>query len=227
MSAVPKIPPLENGDRLTRAEFERRYNAMPHIKKAELIGGVVYMPSPIRLESHGTPHAALLAWLGGFWARTPGVSVADNATVRLDDDNEPQPDAFLYILPTHGGQARVDDDDYLEGAPDLAGEVSASSASIDLHAKLRVYQRHGVREYIVWRVFDQEIDWFVHRNDRFERLAVGSDGIYRSEIFPGLWLDPAAMTTSNMTTVLDVLQRGFDSPEHAAFVAALQKRQQP
>src|SRR4051812_42701023 len=92
-----RIPPLENGDHLTRNEFERRYNAMPEIKKAELIEGVVYMPSPVRVEQHGTPHAVLIAWLVYFWARTPGVSVADNSTVRLDEDNEPQPDAFLYV----------------------------------------------------------------------------------------------------------------------------------
>jgi Uma2 family endonuclease len=224
MSAVPKIPPLEPNDRLTRAEFERRYQAMPHVKKAELIEGIVHMPSPVRAEDHGNPHGDLITWLGVYRARTPGLRVSDNATIRLDMDNEPQPDASLYLLPAYGGQAQISADGYIEGAPELAGEVSASSASIDLNAKFRVYQRNGVREYIVWRVFDQEIDWFVRRNDRFERLPRGSDGILRSEAFPGLWLDPAALTALDLATVLDVLQRGLASPEHAAFVADLRRR---
>src|SRR5262249_50398042 len=155
------VLPLENGDRLTRDEFERRYEAMPHLHKAELIEGVVYMPSPVRMPQHAEPHAQLIIWLGQYMIGTPGVRVGDNSTVRLDLDNEPQPDVLVFIDPARGGQARIDADGYMEGAPELVAEVTASSASYDLHDKLHVYRRNGVREYIVWRVLEQEIDWFV------------------------------------------------------------------
>ena len=155
------IPPLEAGDRLSRAEFERRYKAMPQLKRAELIEGVVYMPSPVRLTRHGRPHFDLVTWLAIYKAATPGVIGADNTSTRLDLDNEPQPDAVLFIDPAHGGQARISPDDYVEGAPELVAEVASSSVSYDLTDKLKVYRRNGVREYIVWRVLDRQIDWFV------------------------------------------------------------------
>lgn len=215
------VLPLENGDRLTRDEFERRYEAMPHLKKAELIEGVVYMPSPVRVSYHGEPHAHLIIWLGQYLVGTPGVRVADNGTVRLDLDNEPQPDVLVFIDPARGGQARIDADDYIEGAPELVAEVAASSASYDLHAKMHVYRRNGVREYIVWRVLEREIDWFVLRAGQYERLPLDAEGLYRSEVFPGLWLDPAALLRGDLTTVLAVVQRGLASPEHAAFATRL------
>src|SRR5262249_8040755 len=146
------------------------------------------------------------------------------STARLDLENEPQPDGLLLIESACGGQARISQDDYIEGAPELVGEVSSTSASIDLNQKLRVYRRNGVREYIVWRTRDQEIDWFVLRGSDFDRLAPGADGIYRSEVFPGLWLDAAALTRFDLATVLRVLQQGLASPEHAAFVARLQQQ---
>ena len=220
-SSCEAIPPLENGDTLTRAEFERRYEAMPHLKKAELIEGVVYVPSPVRHRYHGHQHAHLINWLGHYEAHTPGVEASDNVTVRLDLDNEPQPDALLFIDPACGGQARIDADGYIEDAPELVAEVAASSASYDLHAKLRVYRRNGVREYIVWRVLDKEIDWFVLRAGQYERLPLDAEGLYRSEVFPGLWLDPAALLRGDLATVLAVVQRGLASPEHAAFATRL------
>ncbi len=215
------VPPLENGDVLTRVEFERRYEAMPHLKKAELIEGVVYVPSPVRHSYHGHQHAHLMNWLGHYEAHTPGVEVSGNATVRLDLDNEPQPDVLLFIDPACGGQARIDADGYIEGAPELVAEVAASSASYDLHAKLRVYRRNGAREYIVWRVLDQEIDWFVLRAGQYERLPLDAERLYRSEVFPGLWLDPAALLRGDLATVLAVVQRGLASPDHAAFATRL------
>jgi Uma2 family endonuclease len=214
-------PPLENGDRLTRVEFERRYEAMPRVKKAELIEGVVHMPSPVRFQRHGLPHYHLITWLGQYDAGTPGVAGGDNCTTRLDMDNEPQPDVVLFIEPAHGGQVRISADDYIEGAPDLAIEVAASNVSIALNAKLNVYRRTGVREYIVWRVLDQEIDWFVLREERYDRLRPDADGVYRSEIFPGLWLDTAALLRGDLAGVLALVQRGIASPEHGAFVGRL------
>lgn len=214
---------LELGDRLSRDEFERRYEAMPHVKKAELIEGVVYMPSPVRLDYHAIPHAHLNYWMCHYKAHTPGVIVADNATVRLDLDNEPQPDAFLMLDPRCGGQAIVSEDNYVEGAPELVAEVSGSSASFDLHTKKTVYRRNGVREYLVWRVLDREIEWFAARGSEFVPLVPDSSGILRSEVFPGLWLDTAALIKGDLTVVLAVLEQGLASPEHAAYVRKHQK----
>lgn len=218
------LPPLENGDRLTRAEFERRYDAMPGVKKAELIEGVVYMPSPVRLRRHGEPHAQILVWLGSYQAFTKGVIAADNASARLDLDNEPQPDALLMIDPERGGQARISDDDYVEGAPELVVEVGSSTIGIDLNLKLHVYRRSGVREYVVWRVQDRKIDWFVLRDGEFIPLDPDEKGHYRSTTFPGLWLDATALVAGDMAKVLDVVRQGLAAPEHAKFVSDLAAR---
>jgi Putative restriction endonuclease len=221
-SAEPEfVPPLEPGDRLSRAEFERRYEAMPNLKKAELIEGVVYMPSPVRVHRHGRPNGHLCAWLGAYEAATPGVMMADNSTVRLDSDNDPQPDGLLFIDPAKGGQAIISADDYLENGPEWLGEIAASSASYDLHTKFHVYRRNGVLEYVVWRVLDREIDWFVLCKGEYEKLKPDSQGILRSTVFPGLWLDSAAMIRADLARVLAVLQKGIKSSEHAAFVRKL------
>ena len=215
------IPPLEPGDRLTRDEFERRYQAMPELKKAELIEGVVYMPSPVRVERHARPHARIIGWLIHYEAITPGVAVADNATARLDLDNEPQPDAMLYIAPEHGGQVRISPQDYIESAPDLVAEVASSSVSFDLNTKLHVYRRNGVQEYIVWRVLDGQIDWFVLRGSVYERLSADAQGVVRSECFPGLWLNTNALLQGDLAATLRTLDEGLRTAEHAAFLARL------
>lgn len=221
-SFLPPLPPLESGDRLTREEFERRYDAMPDANKAELINGVVYVHPPGRHRRHNRPHFQLIGWLGTYEAATPGVEGGDNGTVRLDLDNEPQPDALLLIDPACGGQARISDDDYVENAPELVAEVSASSVSFDLHTKKTVYRRNGVREYLVWRVVDKQFDWFVLRAGQFQPMAPDESGILRSEVFPGLWLDAAALIRGDSKRVLDVVHQGLASPEHAAFVQRLQ-----
>jgi len=193
---------------------------MPDVKKAELIEGVVCLPSPVSHDGHGAPHADLITWLGVYKASTPGVQVSDNATVRLDWDNEPQPDALLRIIPQRGGQTR-DEAGYIANAPEWVGEVAASSVSYDLYDKKEAYRRKGVREYLVWRVEDRAIDWFVLRGGNYERLKAGEDGIYRSEIFPGLWLDANALLDGNMRQVLDMLNAELQSAEHAAFTVSL------
>ena len=212
---------LENGDRLTRREFERRYATRPDIKKAELIEGVVYMSAAVRLTSHGEPHSLVIAWLVNYCASTPGVRTADNATVRLDPDNEPQPDVLLRIEPRAGGQSHISDDDYLEGAPELVVEIATGGVSYDLHDKLRVYRRNGVREYVVWRIQDQQIDWFVLEDDEYRRLEPDTGGILHSTVFPGLRLAVEALLAGDVATVLAELQRGLDTDEHAAFVERL------
>jgi Uma2 family endonuclease len=213
------LPLLENGDHLTRPEFERRYEAMPQLKKAELIEGVVYMPSPVRTPQHATPHAMIVTWLGNYVAATPGVSFADNATVRLDMDNEPQPDALLRIV--KGGSSRIGQDGYVEGPPELIVEVAASSVSIDLHEKLRAYRRNAVQEYVVWLTEEREIRWHVLSEGLYRPLQPEAAGMRKSELFAGLWLDARALLGQDLAAVLRCLQRGLASAEHAAFLTRL------
>ena len=218
------VPPLENGDRLTRAEFERRYQAMPHVTKAELIEGEVHMPSPVKQKQHSGPHFDLNGLLWTYKVNTAGVTGGDIATVRLDMDNEPQPDGLLYVEPEFGGKVRIDEDDFIHGGPELAAEVSSSSVSIDLGKKFQVYRRNEVQEYIVWRVLDRAIDWFYWHEGNYVRLETTAVGIYKSRVFPGLWLDAAAMVRGDFVRAQAVLQEGLHSQQHADFVAKLQKK---
>ncbi|MBE9093068.1 Uma2 family endonuclease [Tychonema sp. LEGE 07203] len=215
------VPALESGDRLTRAEFERRYEATPEKFKAELIEGVVYVASPVRVF-HGTPHAALITWLGVYWSATPGVSAADNTTARLDLDNEPQPDALLRIQ--IGGTSTISDDGYIEGAPELVAEIAASSATIDLGAKKNAYRRNGVQEYLVWQTFENRLSWFRLQAEEFVLIEPDAGGIIRSSTFPGLWLAVPALLEGNMMEVLNVLQRGIADGAHQAFIQELAGR---
>ena len=215
-----RIIPFENGDRLSRGEFERRYLARPDVKKAELIEGVVLMPSPVS-ATHGEKHGDLLGWLRFYSASTPGVSVLDNATVRLDLDNEPQPDALLRIESETIGRSRIDADDYVAGPPELVAEVAASSAAYDLHDKLRAYRRNGVPEYLVWRVYEREFDWFVLTDGEYRPLAPDAAGVLHSRTFPGLRLARRALLDGDFAAVLAELNRGLDTAEHAAFTARL------
>lgn len=226
-TTAPSIPPdaaasnaeplLEQGDRLTRDEFERRYQRMRRLRKAELIEGTVFMPSPVRATKHAEPHNFLSGWLLVYVSETPGVRCFDNSTVRLDLDNEPQPD--LVLIQAKGGQTRISQDDYIEGAPEMAVEIVGSSAAYDLHQKKGAYRRNGVREYLVWIIGENRLVWWELHGGEYHELAADSQGILRSKIFPGLWLDTIALLKSDMKTVLATLRRGLDSQEHAAFVA--------
>jgi len=215
------IPPLENGDRLTRAEFERRWENMPDLKKAELLDGEVFISPPVSAGRHGIPHSKLMAWIGAYWMSTPGIAVADNSTLHLQSGSDAQPDAMAFLLPEHGGKARLDDEGYVEGVPELVAEVASSSASYDLHTKYELYRRHGVAEYVVWRVRDAAVDWFALRDGAYQPLAADADGVFRSRVLPGLWLDAAALDGGDLPRLMSVLQQGTASPDHAAFVRRL------
>ncbi len=221
---ITTAPPLESGDRLSRREFERRYRAMPQIKKAELIEGVVYMPSPVHYKGHGEPHVHVMTWLGTYCAATPGVRAGDNTTVRLDVDNEVQPDALLRLEPTAGGRSRISEDDYIEGPPELIVEVAASSATIDLRDKMRVYRRHSVPEYVVWQVYDKRLDWFKLSEDDYVPLTPDESGVIRSQAFPGLVLAVVALLDGDIAKVLAELQKGLATAEHAALVERLAEK---
>ena len=211
-------PPLENGDRLSRNEFERRYALQPEILKAELIEGVVYVASPVRVRKHGSPHSKIIIWLGVYLEATAGLEIADNSTLRLDLDNEPQPDVSVWI---EGGNAFVDDDDYLQGAPELLVEVAGSSAAMDLNQKLQAYRRNGVAEYLVLLTYEQEVRWYAFEHGETVQMQPDSTGVLRSRVFPGLHLQPTDFWQGDLAAVLAVLRSGLATPEHAAFVERL------
>lgn len=221
-SRATQLPILENGDRLTRSEFERRYANMPHLKKAELVEGVVYVAAALRYRRHGNPHSYIITWLGFYAINTPGVEPADNTTVRLDLENEPQPDALLRIEEAYGGQSRISDDDYIEGAPELIVEIASSSASYDLHDKLRAYKRNGVQEYLVWLTEDHEFRWYQLQDDEYVLQQPDASGLLKSCSFPGLWLNVTALLSGQMAEVLTTQQQALDSEDHRHFVARLQ-----
>lgn len=213
------LPPLKHGEKLTRDEFERRYAAMPRLKKAELIEGIVYMPSPVRTDIHSDPHARIITWLGVYWTATPGVQCADNATVHLDPDNEAQPDGLLRI--DEGGTSLLSDTGYIEGAPELIVEIAGTSADYDLHEKLDAYLRNGVAEYIVWQTQEKRLDWFHLVNEEYVPMLPDADRLIESQAFPGLRLAVNSLIGDNLATVLSELQKGLETAEHAAFVRRL------
>ncbi|WP_434683584.1 Uma2 family endonuclease [Pseudanabaena minima] len=196
---------LENGDRLNRDEFERRYTAS-NIKKAELIEGIVHVASLPLFTSHGKPHSQIIVWLVTYQSMVDGLEVGIKPTVRLDDENEPQPDAVLFRI---DGKAKIDDDGYISGAPELIAEIAASTVSYDLHSKKRTYERSGVKEYIVWRTLDRQIDWFILENGKYNRIEPDQSGIIRSQEFLGLWLNVNAILNNDMSLVLKTLQTGI------------------
>jgi len=195
---------LEPGDFMTREEFHRRYSARPDIKKAELIDGVVYVPSPVRIRHHGRPHGFVMGWLSHYIALVPDVILADNATIYLDDRVEVQPDAFLWR--PDAGAGHETEDDYFEGAPQLIVEVAASSVSYDLHQKKEAYRRNGVPEYIVWRVVDKAIDWFRLQDGQYVLVDSGADGLIESAQFPGLLLHVDSLLAGDLSAVLSHLR---------------------
>ena len=181
------------------------------------------MPSPVRI-GHSRKHGQIMLWIGSYQAATPGVDFGDNATLRLDADNEVQPDAFLRIVTAAGGASRVSEDDYLEGAPELIVEIAASSASYDLYDKKDVYRRNGVQEYIVWRIYDEALDWFQLQAGKYHHLEADENGLIHSQAFPGLRLDVAALLAGDLATVIAAVKAGAETAEHAAFVQRLEQQ---
>lgn len=212
-------PPLEPGDHLDQPTFHSRYEAMPEGTRAELVGGVVHMPSPAK-RPHSLTTGWVSIWLGEYADATPGTEFHDNGSNLLGPENEPQPDGCLLIRPECGGQISIKDD-WIVGAPELVAEVAVSTESIDLHGKKADYERCGVREYVVFALRQQRVFWFVNRDDKFVELPPGQDGIYRSAVFPGLWLDPAAFLAGDRARVRAVGSAGLNSPEHAVFAQRL------
>jgi Uma2 family endonuclease len=211
-------PELHSGDRMTRQEFHRIYERMPKHFKAELIGGIVYVTSPLR-RRHGTRHLRLGTIFMLYEGQTPGVEAGDNTTVILSDEDEPQPDLYLRILPEYSGRSRTTDDDYVEGGPELLAEISHSTRSIDLHGKKDKYSKYGIVEYIVVCLRERQVLWMDLQTG--EQFSADDRGVLRSKIFPGLWVDAPALLKGNIRQMTATLQQGLSTPEHAAFVAKL------
>ena len=212
---------LATGDHMTREEFHRAYAATPDDFRAELIGGIVYVPSPLKRQ-HGVHHLLLGGLFAAYAARTPGVEAADNTTVLLGEDAEPQPDLYLRLLPESGGQSRTTEDDYILGAPELVAEIAHSSRAIDLHAKKDDYARYGVHEYLVVSLREGRLRWFDLRAGR--ELEAAADGIVRLRAAPGLWVDTAALFANDHARLMTALEHGLTTPEHAEFIRRLAAR---
>lgn len=215
-SSRADVPPLENGDSLTSQEFRRRWEAMPELKYAELIEGLVFMAAAVRHRQHGRPYRMLIAWLDRYITKTPGLDGGGNATIGLDDLNDPQPDGYCFLPSGVGGRAIITPDGYIKGPPELLIEISASTASLDLNLKFEAYQRNGVREYLVWRVLEKAIDWFVLEGGQYARLTV-EENVYKSRIFPGLWLNAEALLRRDAKALYATLDLGMATAEYQSF----------
>lgn len=221
MAIIERAPPLAAGDTLTREEFLSRWEAHPEIKLAELIKGIVYMPSPIGVE-HSDMDGDVGTWLGVYHAATPGTASGRNGTSFLLDDS-PQPDLNLRLLPEYGGRSWTQDD-FLHGVPELLVEVCKSSASYDLHAKLDLYQEARVPEYLAILIYEKQIRWHVLKDAAYQIVPADSDGLWRSRIFPGLWLEGQALLTGDLRQVLNRLHEGMQSEEYKDFVERLRAK---
>jgi Uma2 family endonuclease len=215
--------PLVNGERMTQPEFHRRYEMCGPDEKWELVGGIVYMASPLRL-THSHYDEEIGFALGLYRRATPGVEALHNATTILGVHSEPQPDLGLRIVPEYGGQSRTNDEDYVEGPPELLVEVAYSTRTLDMHAKRADYQRAGAIEYLVLCVEEQEVHWFHFPSGR--SIRPDRQGISRSRAFPGLWLDTVAVLRLDSERVREVLEQGLASRGHATFVRRLQRQHQ-
>ena len=213
------VPRLRDGDRLTRDEFLRRWEEMPELKRAELIDGIVYMPSPVS-NVHRNSHFVLSCWLGSYATVTPGCRGGIAGTWLMSQDSAPQPDLSLEIDHECGGQSRVEGG-YSTGAPELVVEISHTTSARDRGAKLRLYERSGVREYITVRPEARQIVWRELVDGSYREMAAVEDGIFRSRVFPGLWLDAAPLWNGDLAGVAAAVQRGTATAEHAAFVERL------
>lgn len=216
--APAELCELHSGDRMSREEFHRIYDAMPDGFKAELIGGTVYVPSPLR-RRHATMHLELGAVFFHYASRTKGLEAGDNATVLLGEESEPQPDLYLRILPEHGGRSRSTGDDYIWGPPELVAEIAHSTCSIDLHAKKDDYTKHGVCEYVVVCIREEIVRWFDLENGT--EFTPGDDGIVRSVLFPGLWIETRALFEKNAARLIGTLEAGLATAGYREFVRKL------
>ncbi len=223
VKARVQMPLLVNGDQMKQPEFHRRYEQSPDDTKFELIGGIVFMVSPLR-RLHGLFHSKLNALLSEYADETPGVESGIEITTILGEDSETQPDLTLRIEQEFGGQSRINEDEYIEGPPEFLAEIAYSSRAIDLNQKRQDYEQAGVIEYVVLSIEDTRLFWFHFPSQTI--LEPNRKGILRSLVFPGLWIDEKALLARKMKQAKAVLQQGIASKEHRGFVRELKRKQQ-
>jgi Uma2 family endonuclease len=216
---VSKISTLHNGDSLDQKTFHKLYEQTPEGFHAQLIGGIVYVASPVHFP-HSNPDGLIQSWLWAYQAETPGIGVINKTTTILGATSEPEPDGGLFILPTHGGHCTTGGKT-LKGAPELLIEVANSSAAIDLNQKKRDYETYGVQEYLVVLAEEQAVIWWQLVDGVYQEIPASSDGYFYSVIFPGLWLDAAGLFETTNKKLIKALAKGVESSEHAAFVTKL------
>jgi len=210
---------LRPGDHLDQAAFHKLYQSAGPNVHAELIGGVVYMSSPTS-PRHARRQGFASAWLGVYAALTPGTVFYDNASIVLSDQDEPQPDAMLTI--EQPADEKSEDEHAFHRVPELVCEVAYSSHAYDLFEKKRLFERYGVKEYVVFAMRQSTVSWFVRSDEGvYETHPSDEAGIFKSIVFPGLWLDSQALMRKDMAAVLHVLNQGIASEEHGRFVQAL------
>ncbi len=222
LTGQPGVPPLRNGDHLTAPEFEKRYALLPDTR-AELIEGIVVMGSPVS-ERHASAQSTMTFLLKRYSLATPGLSCAANASVRLDNKNEYQPDVLLRFESGRLARSKVAADGFLAGAPEFVAEIAMSSAAYDLHEKKLVYQRHLVPEYFVWEIMEEQIHWFVLENREYIEAEPDGQGVLRSRVFPGLWLEVPALLAGDANKAASILEMGLESAEHKKFLKKLAQR---
>ena len=218
-------PLLRDGDRLSVEEFERRWDAMPELKHAELIEGRVYMnAAALRWDWHAEPHSIVTSLMWMYSAFTAGVRCGSEPSVRMEASSMPQPDVVLRIAEECGGRSRIEKG-YVVGGPEFVAEISGSTETHDLGVKKDLYLRAGVQEYLNWSVLEERVVLFHWGSGHYVELDLDADGILKSDTLPGLWFDPAAMIRGDKMRVMEVLHLGLASAEHQAFVQELIDRQ--
>ena len=215
------------GDRLSRAEFVSAGQSDPdRYQFAERIDGRLVMnAASVRREGHGRPNSRIVGLLVAYEVETPGVEVGDNSTAQIDDDHDPQPDAYLLVLPEYGGQVEFTESDFIRNAPEMIVEIAGHSLATDLGRKKAIYEADGCREYLVWATDERRFYCFRNGTGGFEEVSGGThDGVFRSVVFPGLWIDMKALLADDLRAAMTTLRRGLESTEHAAFASELASR---
>jgi Uma2 family endonuclease len=220
---VEEKPLLHDGQRLDQPTFHELYLRTPEDFRAELIDGVVHVMSSPVSPKHGRPFASINGWIYNYSIETSGTIIQGDTTTKLGPRSEVQPDCALLIDPDFGGQTGEDLKGYTTGCPELVVEISSSTLQLDLNAKKRAYEEAGAKEYVVYDEPHRTFHWFALRDGKFELLPKSEDGVYRSEVFPGLWLDEAAFVANDGLGVMAALRPGLQSPEHADFVERLRQ----
>ena len=151
---------------------------------------------------HATKHITISTWVGTYILRYPECEALDNGTVRLGADSDPQPDIMLRKI---SGGSSEEVGKVIEGPPEFVFEVAASSAVFDLHEKKELYREFGVREYVVWQLFENRLDWFRLENGEYVTVAPDENGIIESVTFPGLKLAVAKLLDGDAAGVIAAL----------------------